>query len=406
MEQPFASYQYEIYLGGLSGQTPSVPIALDELEARAREKLSPEAWGYVAGAAGSEDTLRANLDAFRRRRIVPRVLRDVGQRDLTVDLFGTTLQAPVLLAPIGVQSIIHPEAEVAVARAAADVGVPIVLSTAASRSIEDVAEASGDNLRWYQLYWPNDPELAASFIRRADAAGYGAVVVTLDTPLLAWRPRDLQHAFLPFLRGEGLANYFSDPVFRSGLDKPPEDDVGGAVMRWVSVFSDPTSTWDKLSSLREQTELPILLKGVMHPDDAVRARHAGMNGVIVSNHGGRQVDGSIAALDALEAVAVHAADDFHVLFDSGIRTGSDAIKALALGAKTVLLGRPYAWGLAAEGEEGVRQVLRAFLADLDLSMALSGIARLDDVDGTILAAQRDPRPAAVLDPGAAGSIPT
>jgi isopentenyl diphosphate isomerase/L-lactate dehydrogenase-like FMN-dependent dehydrogenase len=326
----------------------------------------------VAGAAGSEQTMRSNSEAFRRWQIVPRMLRDVAVRDLATDLFGSTLPAPLLLAPVGVQSIVHPDGELATARAAAATGVPYIHSTAASHSIEEAAEANGDGTRWFQLYWPSDPELAKSFLDRAEAAGYSAIVVTLDTTLLAWRPRDLQGGYLPFLRGVGVANYFSDPVFRAGLEKPPEEDLQAAVGKWVMAFSNPSISWDKLSFLRENTELPILLKGILHPDDARLAVEHGMDGVIVSNHGGRQVDGAIGTLDALPAVAEIVPDGFPVLLDSGIRSAADAFKAMALGASAVLLGRPYVWALAAGGEDAVTRLLKGFLAELDLTLALSG----------------------------------
>jgi isopentenyl diphosphate isomerase/L-lactate dehydrogenase-like FMN-dependent dehydrogenase len=380
----FSGYQNEIYLGGLAGQKPELPISYADLEARAKEVLTPEAYGYVAGGAGSEDTMRQNLEAFRRWRIVPRMLRDVSARDLSTEVLGTALPAPILLAPVGVLGIVHEDGELAVARAAASLGVPFILSTAASNNMEDVAEAAGDGTRWFQLYWPNDEEIAASFVARAEKAGYSALVVTLDVPQLAWRPRDLQGAFLPFLKGEGIANYLGDPAFRAQLDEPPEDNPTGAVLRWVGVFPHPTLTWDRLAWLRDRTSLPILLKGVLHPDDARKAADAGMNGVIVSNHGGRQVDGAIATLDALPAV-VEAAGDLPVLLDSGVRTGADAVKGIALGAGAVLLGRPYVWGLGVGGEDGVRHVLRSFLAELELTMALSGLTRISEIERSILA---------------------
>ncbi len=382
--KPFANYQYEIYLRGLAGEVPELPIFSTGLEERARETMSPEAFGYVAAGAGSEATVRANREAFERHRIVPRMLRDVGERDLSTTILGTELAAPVMLGPVGVQSIIYPEAELAVARAAAQEGVGMCLSTASSRTIEDVAAALGDTPRWFQLYWPSDRELAASLLARAEAAGYTAVVVTLDTWLLAWRPRDL-----PFLKGEGLANYFSDPVFRAALDQAPEDDLQAAVGHWISVYSDPM-TWEDLAFLRETTNLPIVLKGILHPDDARLAVDHGMDGVLVSNHGGRQVDGAIAALDALPTVVDAVPEDFPVLFDSGVRSGADAIKAIALGARAVLLGRPYLWGLGIAGEDGVRQVLRGFLAELDLTLALSGHTSFGEVGREDLASGPNP----------------
>ncbi len=380
MSEPFANYQYEIYLGGLSDARPEYQMRYDWLESRAREVLSDEAYGYVAGSAGLERTAQANVAAFDRWRIVPRMLRDVSQRDLSTTICGTHMPAPVLVAPVGVQEIVHKDAEEATASAAASLGVPIVLSNAATRSMEDVAAAGGAGPRWFQLYWPNDKRLTASFLSRAEDAGYEAIVVTLDTMLLAWRPRDLQSAFLPFLKGQGVANYFSDPVFLEGLEKPPEEDPQSAVMKWVTVFSNPATTWKNLAFLRESTRLPIILKGVNDPEDAREAVRSGMDGVIVSNHGGRQVDGAIGALEALPGVVAEVGSEIPVLFDSGIRGGSDAFKALALGAKAVLLGRPYVWGLAVGGEEGVRQVLRSFLAELDLTFALSGCASLDEAD--------------------------
>ena len=364
--------QMQIYQSGLMGQKPSVPASLSQLEQRAKEILRPEAYDYVAGGAGGEDTMRANLAAFERWRIVPRMLRDVSQRDLSVELLGLRLPAPVLLAPVGVQSIVHPDAEIAVARAAAGLGLPFALSTAGSRTIEQVAETMGGAPRWFQLYWSKHPEITASMVQRAERAGYQAIVVTLDTALLGWRERDLEYPYLPFLTGEGLANYFSDPVFRSNLAQPPEQDPAGAVRYWLSIYSNTALTWDDLGELRRHTKLPILLKGILHPEDAAAAVQHRVDGLIVSNHGGRQVDGAVAALDALPAVVRAVGGRTPVLFDSGVRRGADAVKALALGAKAVLLGRPYLWGLAVGGEQGVREVVLNFLADFDLTMALSG----------------------------------
>ena len=371
-EAPFASFQHEIYLRGMGGQKPEHPLGWADLEAAAYEKLGPEARGYLFGGAGTEDTMRANLEAFRRRRIVPRMLADVSERDLACNLHGTQMPAPVLVSPIGVQSIVHPDGELATARAAASVGLPFVCSTAASYPMEEIAQANGSGPRWFQLYWPSDPELARSFVSRAERAGYEAIVVTLDNHLLGWRPRDLQEAYLPFLQSIGIANYLSDPVFLAALPKPPEEDPNAAVGHFITVFSHPGASWSDLETLRSATELPILLKGILDADDARRALEHGADGVVVSNHGGRQVDGAIAALDALAPIADALSDQMSVLFDSGIRSGADAVKALALGADAVLLGRPHVWGLALDGEEGVRQVLRAFLADLDLTLGLSG----------------------------------
>jgi lactate 2-monooxygenase len=381
----FASFQYQIYAGGLIEQTPSLPVSAAELHERARAKLGAGPYGYVAGGAGSERTMQANLDAFERRRIVPRMLRDVSERDLSTSVLGTPMPAPLMLAPVGVQSIVHPEGELASARAAAALELPYIHSTAASHSIEQVAEAMGEGRRWYQLYWPRERELAASFVARAEQAGFEAVVLTLDTWFLGWRPRDLKNAYLPFLKGIGVANYFSDPVFRAALEKPPEEDPGPAIGHWAYQFANPTVCWDDLAWLKEQTKLPVVLKGIVHAEDARRAQDLGVDGLLVSNHGGRQVDGALGALDALPAIRAAVGDQLPLLFDSGVRTGSDAFKALALGADAVCIGRPFVWGLALAGQAGVEHVLRCLLAELDLTLALSGYTAIDQIDGDALA---------------------
>jgi lactate 2-monooxygenase len=374
----------EIYFRGLTGDRLSVPASLAALEQKAKEVLKPQAWDYVAGGAGGEATIRANRDAFDRWKLIPRTLRDVSSRALDTELFGAKLPAPVLLAPVGVQGIIHAEAEVATAGAAAALGVPMVLSTASSKPMEEVATALGSGIGWFQLYWSKDPELTASFLRRAEAAGFRALVVTLDVPMLGWRERDLQYPYLPFLQGQGIGNYLSDPVFRARLAKPPEQDPQAAIALWGALFANQTLTWESLRFLRDHTKLPILLKGILHPEDAARSLDAGVDGVIVSNHGGRQVDGAIAALDALPPVLEVVKGRVPVLFDSGIRRGTDALKAIALGAKGVLLGRLYIWGLAVAGEQGVRDAVTNFLADLDLTLGLCGFTSLRDLNPSVL----------------------
>jgi len=381
----FSGYQNEIYVGGLQDARPELPTDLTRLEALAEERLPAGPFGYVAGSAGSESTARANRAAFERWRLVPRMLCDVSGVDLSVTVLGTAMPAPVLLAPIGVLATVHPDGESAVARAAAGLGVPLVLSTAASSTLEDVAAAGGDAPRWYQLYWPKDRDLAISFLERAAASGYRALVLTLDTYTMGWRPRDLDNVFLPFLRAIGNQNYFADPVFQRALGGPVDDDNrAAAIAQWGATFGNPSLTWDDLVFLREHWNGPIALKGILHPDDARRAVAAGMDGVIVSNHGGRQVDGAVAALDALPGVAEAVGDEVDVLFDSGIRTGADVAKALALGARAVLLGRPYVYGLALGGEAGVRHVLRCLLAELELTIALSGRTRPADLTSELV----------------------
>ena len=385
---PGMQRQLEIYQFGLMGKKLSIPIPLAQLEKKAAEVLPPQSYDYVAGGASGERTMQANLATFDRWRIVPRILRDVSQRDLSVELLGQKFPVPLLLAPIGVQGVIHSEGELATARAAASLGVPFVLSTLSSRSIEEVAQAMGNGARWFQLYWGKDHELTASLLQRVEQSGYSAIVVTLDTAMLGWRERDLQHPYLPFLLGHGLANYFTDPVFCSRLAQPPLADPVPAIRLWASLFSNTALVWSDLAWLRQQTQLPIILKGILHPEDARQAADSGANAIIVSNHGGRQVDGAIAALDALPAIAATVDKKIPILFDSGIRYGSDAIKALALGARAVLLGRPYIWGLAVAGEQGVCDVVQNFLTDFDLTLGLAGFKSCAELDASILVEER------------------
>jgi lactate 2-monooxygenase len=375
----FGGYQNEIYLQGLAGDLPPFSTDPVRLEESAAQVLEPGPFSYVAGGAGSAATVRANREAFDRWRLVPRMLTGATERDLSTTVLGTPMPAPVLLAPVGVQSIVHPEAELATARAAAALRVPMILSTASSTSIEEVAAANEAGPRWFQLYWPNDPDVCASLLGRAKKAGYTTLVVTLDTWTLAWRPTDLDQAYLPFLRGEGMAIPFSDPAFRALLDATPEQDAATAILRWLFMITGADRTWDQLPFLREHWDGPIVLKGIQHVDDARRAVAAGMDGIVVSNHGGRQVDGAVASLEVLPEIVAAVGDRIEVLFDSGVRTGADVLKALALGAKAVLLGRPYVYGLAHGGEDGVRHVLRSLLADLDLTLGLSGHRRVGEL---------------------------
>ncbi len=413
--------QKALYIAGFAGRRPALPISPERLEQAALTRLSRPAGSYFAGGAGLEQTMAANRAAFGRYRIVQRMLCDVSRRDLSIELFGRTLPLPLLLGPIGVLELAHKEADLGAARAAAAMGIPFVTSNQASRTMEDVAGAMGKGPRWFQLYWSARNELVESFLSRAEKAGYEAIVVTLDTTMLGWRTRDLELAYLPFLRGRGLANYLSDPVFRSlSIDEAAPDmrprpgpdllksliellrawperplrailsgQALAAVRRFIAIYSRPDLTWDDLPFLRERTRLPILLKGIVHADDARRALDAGVDGIIVSNHGGRQVDGAIGALDALPAVADAVGSRLPVLFDSGIRTGADIIKALALGARAVLIGRPYIYGLTLAGERGVRDVIENLAADLDLTLALCGRRSLRELDRSVLASDQN-----------------
>lgn len=375
--------QNAIYIGR---QEHPWPLTADGWEQAAREAIPPGNFGYIAGGAGSESTIRANRAAFERYRLRPKMLRGTAVRDLSVEVLGTRSAAPFLLAPVGVLSIAHPEAEVAAARAAATAGIPFVFSSAASTNVETVAEAMGDAPRWFQLYWVNDREVAASWLRRAEAAGYTAVVMTLDTSILAWRPRDLSLAYLPFIEGQGCGQYFSDPVFCSRLDRSPEDDPLTAAATMLSMFPNLGLTWDDLDWLREQTSLTLLVKGVLTAEDAEEAVRRGVDGICVSNHGGRQVDGAVASLDALVEIRDAVGPDVPLLVDGGIRTGSDVLKAIALGADAAMLGRPYAYALAAGGQAGVEELLRQLMAETDLTMALIGAHSPAELDRSWIAA--------------------
>jgi lactate 2-monooxygenase len=361
----------------IAQQPPDWPVSAADWERAAEERLDPGPFGYIAGGAGSESTMRANVDAFGQWRIRPRMLTGNAVRDISVEVLGTRSPAPFFLAPIGVLSIAHEAAEVGVGQAAASSGVPMVLSSAATHSLEDVAETGAP--RWFQLYWVNDREICASFVQRAEAAGYGAIVVTLDTLTLGWRPRDLRLAYLPFLQGQGCGQFFSDPVFRSRLDKSPDDDLLTAAATMLATFPNLGLAWNDLDWLRAQTKLPILVKGVLTADDAREALAHGVDGIVVSNHGGRQVDGAVAALDALVEVR-DALPDAVVLMDGGIRCAADVLKAIALGADAVLLGRPYAYALAVGGTRGVEELIQNLMAEIDLTLALAGGHSIRDLD--------------------------
>jgi lactate 2-monooxygenase len=375
----YGNYQNEIYFAGLQGVVPKIPVDFATLEARATAAMPPSLLKYVQGGCGDEFTQRSNADAFRHWGIVPRMMVDCSTRDLSIDLFGMKLPHPLFMAPIGVTGMCTQDGhgDVAAAKAAALTGVPLCASTLANDTLEDVAKAMGDTPGMFQLYTPKDEELAASLVGRAEAAGYKAIVVTLDTWVTGWRPRDLNDSNFPQLRGHVLTNYWADPRFRAMCPKPPEQDVGVGVMTWAQTFGR-VLTWADMKWLRSLTKLPIVLKGICHPDDAKRAVDEGADGIYCSNHGGRQANGGIAAIDMLPAV-VAAAGKTPVLFDSGIRSGSDVAKALALGATAVGVGRPYSYGLALGGAEGAAHVLRSILAECDLLMAVDGFPTLADL---------------------------
>lgn len=364
--------QGAIYARGLGGAKPDIPTSFTGLEAAAQKKMSPEAWAYTAGAAGLESSMDANRAAFSRFPIAPRMLGGAGQRDLGCEIFGVKAAAPVFSSPIGVLEMMHPEADLAVARAMARLNLPMIISSQASTPMEKIAEANGDGPRFYQLYWGKSDAIAESFVRRAEAIGCKAIFITLDTLVLGWRPRDMDLGFLPFLKGQGIAQYTSDPAFRALLAQPPEENMLAAAFQFTQIFSDPGLDWARIAKIRSWTKLPVVLKGIMRADDAAKAVSEGYDGIMVSNHGGRQVDGGIGALDALPGVVGAANGKVPVFFDSGVRCGADIFKALALGAKAAGIGRPYAYGLALGGDAGVQAVMEYLLTELDLTMALNG----------------------------------
>ena len=406
--------QKEIYTTGVSGIKSKIPFDAEKLEAKAKENMSAEAFAYIKGGAGVQSTVQHNRSDFANWRIVPRMLQDVSVRDTSVELFGQKLPIPLLLSPVGVLDMVNKEADIAVGKAAANLGVPMIFSNQASRSMEAVASVMGESPRWFQLYWSKSNALVESLVTRAEKAGCSAIVVTLDTTLLGWRTEDLDLAYLPFLRGKGIAQYVSDPVFQQLLDEPEAENSvqlkpkitlktiqflfelmsnypGGffenlksqrpmkAVRKFIDIYSRPSLTWDDLAFLRTITKLPILLKGILHPEDAQKAVDTGIDGIIVSNHGGRQVDGSIATIMALPKIAAVVNGQIPILLDSGVRGGADMFKAINLGATAVCIGRPYVYGLAIDGQKGVEEIIKNYWADFELSMALAGCKILDEV---------------------------
>lgn len=404
--------QKEIYTSGFAGHRSEIKIDLSQLEQIAKTKISPQAFAYIAGGAGIEGTMLANRQSFDQYKIVPRMLVDVEQRDISIELFGKKYKTPFLLAPIGVLEMAHPDADLAVGKAAARLGIPYIFSNQASVPMEKTATVMGNNPRWFQLYWSKSNDLVASLVERAEKSGCEAIAVTLDTTMLGWRTRDLDLAYLPFLEGKGIAQYTSDPVFQRMMDEedsePPASAITmqsilglikmvknypgsgffsklrsgrpvKAVRKFIGTYSNPSTTWEDLNFLRAHTKLPILLKGIQHPDDAIKALDIGMDGIIVSNHGGRQVDGAIGSFDALPGIVKVINERIPVLFDSGVRGGADVFKALAMGAKGVCIGRPYVYGLAINGQQGVYDVLRNFMADFELTMGLSGCRNIKEI---------------------------
>ncbi|MFD6856442.1 alpha-hydroxy-acid oxidizing protein [Rhodococcus sp. NPDC060086] len=414
---PGRERQGVVYRDGALGRRPAVPTAFGDLERAARRASSKRAWAYVAGGAGEGRTMQNNRRAFDRWAIVPRMAHGVVERDLSTTVVNTALSSPMLLAPVGAGALMAPDSDLAIARAAAATDTPYIFSNQGCTPMEECAAAMGSASRWFQLYWSSDEELVDSLLHRAETIGAEAVVVTLDTTMLGWRPQDLNLGSLPFARGEGIAQYTSDPRFRDivrqRIDSAREmvterpDVTLGAIRTLISmtrnhpgtfldnlrspvpraaaetfldIYSNPGLSWEHLATLRDRTRLPIVLKGILHPDDARRAVDLGVDAVVVSNHGGRQIDGSIASLDALLEIRASIGREPTLLLDSGIRSGADMFVALAHGADAVLLGRPYMYGLAVAGQRGVEEVIRNVVAEFDLTMALTGARSIADID--------------------------
>ena len=370
-------YQTKIFTGV---ENRKLPQSVDEWRERARITLTKDAWDYLEGGAGEEDTVHENRSAFKKWRIRPRYLRDVSKRTMEAEFLGQNRESPFILAPIGVQSILHKDGEIASARAAAKMNMPFILSTVSSITMEEIVKKSPEGEKWLQLYPAKDKNIIRNFIKRAEKAGYSAIVITADTTMLGWRERDLNNAYLPFLRGEGLANFFSDPVFRRRLEKPPEEDLIKAIMEFISVYVNPFFSWEDFKEICSTTEIPVILKGITHREDVELAFKSGARAVVISNHGGRQVDGAISSLDALEEVTESGDLKGEILFDSGFRHAADAIKAIALGASGILIGRPYAYALSVAGQEGIELYLEQVMAEMDLEMGLSGIKNLKELN--------------------------
>lgn len=406
--------QRSVYTTGAAGKKPSIPVDLTQLEEKARKKIPANVFAYIAGGAGIGKTIQNNRTAFQQHQIIPRMLQDVSVRDTSIELFGDKIPSPLLTSPVGVLEMVHKQADLAVAEATSNLGLPMIFSNQASYPMEACAAKMDNNPRWFQLYWSKSNDLVVSLLQRAEAAKCSAIAVTLDTTILGWRIRDLDLAYLPFLEGKGIAQYTSDPIFQELMDEPEDPHApqfkpkvtlkliktviqmkknypGGfwknlrsdrplkAVRKFTNIYSRPSIKWDELKFLRENTRLPIVLKGILHPDDAQKALDYGMDGIIVSNHGGRQVDGAVGSFTMLPEIVKVVDDQIPVLLDSGIRSGADMFKAIALGAKAVCIGRPYAYGLALAGATGVQEVLSNLMADFELNMALAGCKSIHEI---------------------------
>lgn len=400
-----------MYIRGAAGYGSAIPFDFESLEKAALEKMSRRGFDYVKTGAGRESTVRNNRSSFERHLIIPRVMRDVSKLNTQTKIPGAELQTPLLLAPVGVLDLASLNGDVKVARAASNLDIPMIISNQASQSMEEIGRSAGSSTRWMQIYWSKNDDLVRSFINRAEKSGCSALVFTLDTTKLGWRERDLNNAYLPFLEGRGIAQYVSDPVFNKDLDayqangtappfgkrslytlfqlakNYPGSTLGNlfdkrpiySVRKFIDIYSNPALNWSHIERARGWTDLPIYIKGILHPEDVLKAIDLGIDGIIVSNHGGRQVDGAISSLEAMIDIRKKIGRDFPLVLDSGIRNGQDIVKALALGADAVSIGRPYVYALAIAGQKGVAAYIQNLHADFELNMALSGSKNIEEV---------------------------
>ncbi|KAA9028572.1 alpha-hydroxy-acid oxidizing protein [Niallia endozanthoxylica] len=353
------------------------PLTFEEWEQQAAENMLPGGFGYASTGAGRGETEKRNAEAFSKWAIVPRILQDVSTVDMSVKLFGRSYKTPFFLAPIGVQVLAYEEAERATAKAAAVMEIPLIVSTVSTCSLEEIAEAVPSAPKWFQLYFSSvHPELSYSMVERAEKSGYEAIVITVDTVMAGWREQDIRSGFSPLALGYGKGNYVNDPVFMKSLPNHDQESVIASIFENIQ---HPNLTWKDIAEVKKRTSLPVLIKGILHPEDAKIAVEYGVDGIIVSNHGGRQLDGVIASIDALPEIVEAVKGQIPILLDSGVRRGIDAVKALALGAAGVLIGRPFLYGLAAAGQKGVEKVLERFIQETEVSLALSGMADLKQI---------------------------
>ncbi|WCH48247.1 alpha-hydroxy acid oxidase [Lysinibacillus sp. OF-1] len=358
----------DLLLKNITAQAP-FPICFADLEKAVAEKIEAGPFGYIRSGAGGEQTLRNNRAAFEKYSIVPRFLKDVSNVQTSINFFGKTYPTPLLFAPVGMNGMVHDEGELAVVRAAEHLNMPYIQSTVSTYALEEVAQAAPSATKWFQLYWSTNEEIAFSMVARAEAAGFEAIVLTVDTVMLGWREEDVRNQFSPLKLGYARGNYMNDPVFTATL---PDDSFESYVQGVLQNVFHPTLNWAHVRELKKRTNLPILLKGILHPEDAKLAIDNGIDGIIVSNHGGRQLDGVIGSLDALPAIAKVVNGQIPIILDSGVYRGMDALKALALGADAVAIGRPFVYGLALEGQQGVEKVMTNLYDELKVSIALAG----------------------------------